>query len=294
MELRQLQCFVAVAEELHFRRAGERLGLSQPALSGRISSLEHELGFPLFFRTTRQVSLTQAGSEFLKDAQRILADIEKSVSNVRHVADSGLKSLRVSGVDEALALLFPPALIEFRKHHPDVHIELLEISSSDYHTQELVNHRTDVAFVRKSPDDEFLSSELLHRQSAVVVVADDNPLSEMKEISVEDIKDFPLIGFPKRSRPILHEMLWGSFRARGWQPDIVCEVIDKSTMLQLVAHGIGIALTPAWVQSLSPKGLKFVPYRESVQEIDLYISYRTAGNAKEVLAFIEAVKGVSE
>jgi DNA-binding transcriptional LysR family regulator len=285
---------VAVAEELHFRKAGERLGLSQPALSERISSLEHELGFPLFFRTTRQVSLTQAGSEFLKDAQRILADIEKSVSNVRHVADSGLKSLRVSGVDEALSLLFPPALIEFRKHHPDVHIELLEISSSDYHTQELVNHRTDVAFVRKPPEDEFLSSELLYRQSAVVVVADDNPLSERKEISVEDIKDFPLIGFPKRSRPILHEMLWGGFRMRGWQPDIACEVIDKSTMLQLVAHGIGIALTPAWVQSLSPKGLKFVPYRESVQEIDLYISYRTAGNAKEVLAFIDAVKRVSE
>ena len=294
MELRQLQCFVAVAEELHFRKAGERLGLSQPALSERISSLEHELGFPLFFRTTRQVSLTQAGSEFLKDAQRILADIEKSVSNVRHVADSGLKSLRVSGVDEALSLLFPPALIEFRKHHPNIHIELLEISSSDYHTQELVNHRTDLAFVRNPPDDEFLSSEFLSSQSAVVVVSKDSPLSEMEEISVEDIRNCPLIGFPKRSRPILHEMLWGSFRARGWQPNVVCEVIDKSTMLQLVAHGIGVALTPAWVQSLSPKGLKFVPYSESDLKIELYISYRTTGNAKEVLAFIDGVKRVSD
>ncbi|WP_136442210.1 LysR family transcriptional regulator [Pacificoceanicola onchidii] len=294
MELRQLQCFVAVAEELHFRKAGERLGLSQPALSERISSLEHELGFPLFFRTTRQVSLTQAGSEFLKDAQRILADIDKSVSHVRHVADSGLKALRVSGVDEALSLLFPPALIAFRKHHPNVHIELLEISSSDYHTQELINHRTDIAFVRNPPDDEFLSSEYLSSQSAVVVVPDGNPLSEKDAVSVEDIKDFPLIGFPKRSRPILHEMLWSSFRKRGLQPDIVCEVIDKSTMLQLVAHGIGIALIPAWVQTLSPKGLKFVPYRESVQRIDLYISYRTKGNAREVQAFIDAVKQASE
>lgn len=292
MELRQLQCFVAVAEELHFRKAGERLGLSQPALSERISSLEHELGFPLFFRTTRQVSLTQAGSEFLKDAQRILADLEKSVSNVRHVADSGLKSLRISGVDEALSRLFPPALIEFRKEYPNIHIELLEISSSDHHTQELVNHRTDVAFVRRAPQDEFLSSELLYRQSAVVVVPDNNPLSQKSEISVEDIKDSPLIGFPKRARPILHEMLWGSFRKRGWQPDIVCEVIDKSTMLQLVAHGIGIALAPAWVQSLSPNGLKFLPYRESVPEIELYISYRTSGNAREVTALIDAVKNL--
>lgn len=111
MEFRQLQCFVAVAEELHFRKAGERLGLSQPALSDRISALEHELGVALFFRTTRQVSLTQAGSEFLRDTKRILADIDKAVSKARHTADSGLRTLRVSGVDEAISMLLPPALM---------------------------------------------------------------------------------------------------------------------------------------------------------------------------------------
>lgn len=87
MDIRQLECFIAVAEELHFRRAGERLGLSQSALSERISALEHELGARLFFRTTRQVSLTQAGSEFVKDSKRILADIDSSISNFRHTAE---------------------------------------------------------------------------------------------------------------------------------------------------------------------------------------------------------------
>ncbi|PSL18344.1 LysR substrate binding domain-containing protein [Shimia abyssi] len=101
------------------------------------------------------------------------------------------------------------------------------------------------------------------------------------------------MGFPKRSSPILHEMLWGSFRSLGWQPDIVCEVIGKSTMLRLVGHGIGIALSPAWVKSLSSKSLKFVPYYENAREIDLYISYRTSGDVKEALAFFDAVKYVS-
>ena len=96
MDIRQLECFVAVAEELHFRRAGERLGLSQSALSERVSALEHELGARLFFRTTRQVSLTQAGSEFVQNAKSILADIEKSISNVRHTAESNLRHVRVS------------------------------------------------------------------------------------------------------------------------------------------------------------------------------------------------------
>ena len=88
MDIRQLECFVAVADELHFRKASERLGLSQSALSERISALEHELGARLLFRTTRQVSLTQAGSEFVQDAKKILTDIEKSMSNVRHTAES--------------------------------------------------------------------------------------------------------------------------------------------------------------------------------------------------------------
>ncbi len=293
MEFRQLQCFVAVAEELHFRKAAERLGISQPALSERISSLEHELGLTLFFRTTRQVSLTQAGAEFLKDAQRILADVDKSVSSARHAADSGMKTLRVSGVDEALSLLFPLALQRFRQKYPGVHIELSEISSSDYHTQELINHRSDVAFVRKPPEDDFITADLLWQQPAVVVVSALNPLSKRDVLTVEDIKDQPIIGFPKRARPILHELLWGSFRKYGYQPDIVCEVIDKSTMLQLVAHEIGIALTPAWVKAIASEGLRFIPFENGTQAIELYIARRTSGNSKAVIEFIEIAKRIS-
>jgi len=176
LDIRQLECFVAVAEELHFRRASVRLGLSQPALSERISALEHELGARLLFRTTRQVSLTQAGSEFLQDAKRILTDIEKSISNVVHTAESDLHNVRVSGVDEAISILLPKALLKFRKTDPNAHVQILEISSSGHHSQELISHRTDVAFVRTAIEDEFITSKLLHRQPIVVVLANSNPL----------------------------------------------------------------------------------------------------------------------
>ena len=238
MDIRQLECFVAVAEELHFRRAGERLGLSQSALSERVSALEHELGARLFFRTTRQVSLTQAGSEFVQDAKRILADIEKSVSNVRHTAESDLRHIRVSGVDEAISMLLPKALIAFRQTDPKVHVQVLEVSSSEQHSQELIGHRTDVAFVRTPQEDEFITSELLHRQPVLVVLADTNPLSGSASLSASDIADQPIVGYPKHARPILHEALWSGFRQIGAQPNIVCEIIDKSTMLQFVAQGL--------------------------------------------------------
>ncbi len=290
MDIRQLECFVAVAEELHFRRAGERLGLSQSALSERVSALEHDLGARLLFRTTRQVSLTQAGSEFVRDAKRILADIERSVSNVRHTAESDLRHIRVSGVDEAISMLLPQALLAFRQIDPKVHVQVLEISSSEQHAQELIGHRTDVAFVRTPQQDEFITSELLHRQPVLVVIADTNPLSGSASLSASDIADQPIVGYPKHARPILHEALWRGFRQIDTQPNIVCEIIDKSTLLQFVAHGLGIALVPAWVKNISPPGVTFVPFEPCDTPIELYVAFRKTGNSDTVVRFLDVVR----
>jgi DNA-binding transcriptional LysR family regulator len=292
LDIRQLECFVAVAEELHFRRAGERLGLSQSALSERVSALEHELGARLFFRTTRQVSLTQAGSEFVQDAKRILADIEKSVSNVRHTAESDLRHIRVSGVDEAISMLLPKALIAFRRIDPKVHVQVLEISSSEQHSQELISHRTDVAFVRTPQEDEFISSELIHRQAIVVALADTNPLAGSASLTASDIADQPIVGYPKHARPILHEALWSGFRQIGAQPNIVCEIIDKSTLLQFVAQGLGISLVPAWVMNIAPPDVSFVPYAPCENLIDLYVAFRKSGNSDTVKRFVDTVRTV--
>ena len=289
MDIRQLECFVAVAEELHFRRASERLALSQSALSERISALEHEIGARLFFRTTRQVSLTQAGSEFLKDSKKILTDIGRSVSNVRHAADSDLQNIRVSGVDEAISMVLPRVLLAFRQTDPEVHVQVLEISSSEQHSKELIAYRTDVAFVRTPQEDEFMTSELLYRQPIVVVLADSNPLSNSKSLSTADILDQPIVGYPKHARPILHEALWSGFRKIGAQPNIVCEIIDKSTLLQFVAHGLGIALAPAWVKNIAPSGVSFVPFEPCENLIDLYVGFRKLGNSDTVQRFIETV-----
>ena len=290
MDIRQLECFVAVAEELHFRKAGERLGLSQSALSERISALEHELGARLFFRTTRQVSLTQAGSEFVQNAKRILADIERSVSNVRHTAESDLRHIRVSGVDEAISMLLPRVLLGFRKTDPNVHVQVLEISSSEQHSQELIGHRTDVAFVRTPQEDDFVTSELLHRQPVLVALAASNSLSNSESLSASDIVEQPIVGYPKHARPILHEALWSGFRQIGAQPNIVCEIIDKSTLLQFVAHGLGIALAPAWIRNIAPPGVTFVPFEPCNTPIELYVAFRKSGNSDTVNRFVDTVR----
>lgn len=290
MEIRHLECFVAVAEELHFRRAGERLGLSQSALSERITALEHEIGIVLFFRTTRQVSLTQAGADFLSDAREILAKVDKSLSKARHASITGLSQIRISGVDEAISIMLPPALLKFKENHPSVHFQILEISHSDRHSQELINHRTDVAFLRAPNEDDFVTCELLYSQDIVVVMSKSNPLSQRENLSVLDIVDEQIVGYPKHARPILHEMLWSGFRELGLQPNVVCEVIDKSTLLQFVEHGLGIGLAPAWVEKIAPPSLCFVPLVSAKKTIDLYIAYRKNGNSPILEDFVNIAK----
>ena len=293
MELRQLECFVAVAEELHFRKAGERLGLSSSALSDRINALETELGATLFFRTTRQVSLTQAGAELLRNAKKILSDVDKSVASVRHTSESDLKTLRISGVDEAISMLLPQALAKFRLRYPGVHAQILEISGSDFHAHQLENYHTDIAFIRTPSPDDFVTSQLLYTQSVVVVTSEAHPLAKKETLGPADLLDEPIVGYPKRARPILHEMLWQGFRELDRQPNIVCEVIDKSTLLQFVLHGLGIALAPAWVQTIAPPGLSFMPFEHSDNDIKLYVAFRTMGNSELVAEFVEIVSAVA-
>ncbi len=293
LDIRQLESFVAVAEELHFRRAAERLNISQSALSEKVSSLEKEVGVPLLFRTTRQVSLTQAGAEFLRDANSILADLERSISNARRRAERGLDSIRVGGVDEAISMLLPSALVEFKKSCPDIHVQVVEISSSDHHTWELMNHRTDVAFIRTPATDDYVTSELLYRQEVAIVVSDAHDLADQKFLMPRDIINENIVGFPKYARPILHDLLWSGFRALGAQPNVVCEVIDKSTLLHLVAHDLGIALVPSWVSAISPPGLTFIPYQPRSVFVDLYVAHRENEKSKTVEKFVEAARAAA-
>ena len=294
LEIRQVECFVVVAEELHFRRAGERLGISQSALSDRISALEQDLGVPLLFRTTRQVSLTQAGAVFLKQAKEILALLETTVSKVQQASESDIKSLRVSGVDEAISILLADTFAGFRLACPDVHVRVLEISSSDKHTKELINHHTDVAFIRTQPQEEFIASDLLYRQLVVVALAEGSPLAKQTSLGPKDIRDEPIVGFPKHARPILHGMLWSEFTKIKAQPNIVCEVIDKSTLLRFVAEDLGMALVPAWVEAISPGGVAFVPFLPGEKFIELYVAHRKNDNSPTITTFVDAAKSAAQ
>ncbi|PSL20100.1 LysR family transcriptional regulator [Shimia abyssi] len=148
MDIRQIKCFVAVAEELHFRRAAERIGVAQAVLSAHVKRLEEELGFPLLFRTTRHVSLTQVGYVYLEEVQAVLAQLERAVEKATIAAHSRFDNLRIGGFDAALIWFLPPILHQFQALHPGIQLRLTEGAASGIQIDELSRHHIDLAFFR--------------------------------------------------------------------------------------------------------------------------------------------------
>ena len=301
MEFRQLQCFVAVAEELHFRRAAVRLGLSQPALSASLATLEADLGFALFFRTTRQVSLTQAGAVFLKDVRQILRNIDAAKRHAREVAHAAVPSIRVGGVDEAIVTLVPALMAQFRALYPDIYLQIQEVSSSGRNVQALEAHRADVVFIRENVNNDFVESRLLYRQRIMVALPVPRPdkrggwqhdIGQYDKITPAQLARCPLIGFPRHARPLLHDLVMSSLANIETPPEVTCEVIDKSTMLQLVRQEVGGALVPEWAQTIAPAGVMFRPYGDPVLELPLYIAWRKRDYSAQLGQFIDLASKV--
>ena len=287
MELRQLRIFVAVAEELHFRRAAERVGMAQAALSAQIRGLEDELGFALLFRTTRHVSLTQAGAVFLDEARAVLGRADEAVETARAAAASGLSRLRVGGIDAALVWFLPPVLARFRARFPAVHAPLTEVTASAEQGLELLRHRIDVGFFRAPAADESIAWEPLLAERVIVALPAGHPLSARAEIGVADLVAETLIGYPRHARPVLHAMLWDAFAARGLRPRVGFEAVEKATLLRLVGQGLGIGLVPQWVTLTPEPGVAFRPFADAARPMRLGVGWRRAERSETLDAFLD-------
>ncbi|MFQ6553557.1 LysR family transcriptional regulator [Aestuariibius insulae] len=259
MDLRQIRCFIAVAEELHFRRAAERVGLAQTALSAQVKRLEDELGYPLLFRTTRHVSLTQAGAVFLDESRAVLSRLDLAVDRAGAAASSGLDRLRIGGIDAALVWFLPPIFTAFQKRHPGIRLQLTEVSASAVQLEELVRHRIDLCFFRPPVDRDGVQWELLFEERMFVALAEDDPLAQEARLDTAQLSGRKLISYPRHSRPYLANIVDTCLAGLKNPPVSDLQVLDKSTLLRLVSEGTGIGLIPQWVSEIEAHGVRFVP-----------------------------------
>jgi DNA-binding transcriptional LysR family regulator len=262
MELHQLRCFVASAEQLHFGRAAQQLQMLPSARGRQIKLLEEDLGARLFARTTRAVSLTEDGASLLRDARVILAKVEAVESGLRnHSRSQGARRLRVGAIDSAAAGLLPSLLRDFRAKHPAVAVQLLEEKTIRL-LPKILSGALDLAFVRP-PDraDKRLEFQPLLLETAIVAFPQRHALARRRSVSLADIADEPMIVPDRRSRPHSHDLTMKLFEESALAPRVVQVADEKQTIINLVATRLGIAIVPRWTTRMAIPGVKFVPLK---------------------------------
>jgi DNA-binding transcriptional LysR family regulator len=275
MELRQLEHFVAVAEEQHFTRAAQRVHIVQSALSASIRSLEEELEARLFVRSTRRVHLTATGRLFLDKARAALTAVGEARDVVRAVEQLERGRLTIGTVQSLPAFLDLPARIAaFYARHPGVELRLCQ-GSTPHLVDKLRDGRLDLAFLPQCDVPAGIATELITCEDLVFVCAPDHPLASDAPIGLAALADAAFVDF---------EPDWGTrrlvdraFADAGLMRRTAFEVSDLDTLLEMVARGLGVALVPEPVAAARLPALAAVPLADAGLCWELVAAYRDAG-----------------
>jgi DNA-binding transcriptional LysR family regulator len=283
MELRHLRYFVAVAEELHFHRAAQRLHISQPPLSQQIRALERELGVTLLSRNRRRVALTAAGEGFLDDARSILAAVERASERARGIARGSLGTLAIGFVGSAMfSPKLPQILREFRARHPDVELVLRELPTT-VQLAALAAGELDVGVIRGPVDVTELDGQLelmtIQRERLVAALPADHPLAARRRLRPQDLRGESFVILTRREAPGLYAGLAAAMGDAGGLPDDVLEVAEMQTIISLVAGGFGVSLVPASVGQVDRSGVTFRPIAGPTPTIELEIAWRPGADS---------------
>ena len=285
VELRHLRYFIAVAEELNFSRAAQRMHMAQPPLSAAIRQLERDLGVELFVRTTREVSLTDAGRAFLDGARRTLADAEQAAEDAKRAAAGELGRLRIAYSWSTRFETLPALGRAFRAGHPDV--ELL--------AQEMWNARMPAAFANGSIDIALslcpeIAAELelapIRKERLVVLLPEAHRLAREEAMPLSALADEQFVLFPRDIAPRLHDAFMAIYRRAGFEPKVRTESFHTGWDLGVLAEIPAAAMAPQTVAGGLPDGIVAVAVSEPTDAIETCLVWRSDDSSPAVAAFV--------
>lgn len=254
--LDQIHCFIAVAEELHFGKAAERLHITQPPLSRQIQRLEREIEFKLFDRSSSGVSLTPAGVSFLNESYRLLERVKTAPRKGKLIAEGRVGLIRIGYTAISGYSVLGKLLTSIRGHLPDIQVELSERVTS-FQIESIQNHSLDLGLARPPFTGEGILSRPIHADSMTVVVPKGHPLAEnANSTTLEQIHDYPLIMYSPKDAEYFHDLLTKDF---GIDPALgEYQVTDAATIVALVAQDHGIAVVPSSTKVLGRSDVEYL------------------------------------
>ncbi|APC14248.1 LysR family transcriptional regulator [Pseudomonas frederiksbergensis] len=292
IDLRRLRYFLIVSDELHFGRAAARLHIAQPPLTRQISALEAELGFRLFDRSTRNVTLTSEGRHFLPYARAVLEQVDLTASITSKLAAGSAGHLAVGYASSiALSDIFSQTIQAFCSAYPDVQLTVEEGASSTQWSQ-LIEGRLDIGMSRMQPpaEDAEIQAICLDNEPLVAAIASDSPLARQEQVTLAELSAYPLIAFPTDYGSGLNEIIEALYRRQALTPVPAPKGKQITSIIALVAAGRGVAVVPQCTQTLVKRGVTYRPLAEPGATAPLLVLTRKRERSPLVKAFVEIIE----
>ncbi|WP_338065152.1 LysR family transcriptional regulator [Trinickia diaoshuihuensis] len=291
IELRHLRYFIAVAESGSFRLAAERINITQPAITRQIHDLESILGATLLKRLARGVELTPAGEVYLHEARKAIAAVHAASSAVKRFASGESGTLRL-GVNDNASWdgPVPDALRSLQRSYPQLAIQVSSLNTPQQY-EALTSGSLDAGFVYAfGPTPPGIRTFVLAKHEVVLAVPNDWPLAKHRSVSLEALRDVPIICFPRHVYPAYYDTLIAACRDAGLTLRVTQEEATESAILSLVSAGIGAALVNSANCSRAPVRVKFVALKSFPVRLPLSFAYKETNDNPALARLIDVLK----
>ncbi|MDY6860615.1 MAG: LysR substrate-binding domain-containing protein [Pseudomonadota bacterium] len=292
MNIKQLEYFIAVAEELHFGRAAERLGIAQPPLSRQIKQTEEELGALLFVRGRNAITLTQAGERLYERGRFILRELQDVKREIRRIGQGAEGRLRVGFVGSSTFGILPNILKSFRANYPDVSLSLLPMNNAQLQ-KTLIRREIDVAFARPALKDPEILSKKLGEEELILAAPDTLETSGKSTIDLKMIADQNFILYPEYPRPSYADFVLDRCKEQALEIPKRVFTMDLQTALSLVTVGEGVCIVPASVGKATRNGLRYFDIVPHLGKTEVSLNYRVDEQGIHVHNFVSIAQRVA-
>ncbi|MRT94594.1 LysR family transcriptional regulator [Ancylomarina sp. 16SWW S1-10-2] len=270
IELRHYRYFLALAKDLHFRKAAERLYISQPGLSRQIKQMEEDLGICLFERHNRKVELTKAGIYLQKEIKDVFKQLDDITEHAKLLNDGLDGNLKLGFVGSAMQNVIPDLLLKYKSKHPQVLFSLNEMDN-EKQIQALLNREIDVGFVRMGRVPRGINAQSIFEDTFSLVLPKDHPLDESNFESLSQFKEEAFILFESSFNESYHEKVMQIFDHSHFSPIISHQTVNASSIFRLVEKKFGVAIVPTSLKLGYNMNIKFIELNNIPQRTTLQV-----------------------
>ena len=288
LEIRHLKYFLAVAEELHFRKAAERLFISQPGLSRQIKQMEEDLGIELFVRHNRKVALTKAGAYLKIEITRNLKNLDNIICHAKLINDGVAGNLKLGYVGSAMQHIIPDLLLKFRNHNPNTMFSLKEMDNQKQ-IEALISEDIDVGFVRLDRVPNSIGIKPVLKENFCLVLPKNHPVNVDNFKGLRQLEHDAFILFDPNYSASYYEKVMRIFDDAGFTPEVTHNTIHAGSIYKLVGHNFGISIVPNSLKDDRIKAVKFIELHQMKHKTTLSMVWSKANHNPVLKQFLKNI-----